>query len=1080
MHTSKPRHSIILVMWASYFFFVVYGSLAPLDFRPLPLDQAWAIFQHMPMYALGVESRADWISNGVLYVPVGFLTAHLLIQKFLVVRRAPLIFLAGLFSIALAFSVEFTQIFFPPRTVSLNDLLAEIIGSVIGLMLAVWYSDWFKILLQAIFSNPRRLALWLLEAYLAGYVAFSLFPYDILLSGVELEQKLRGDNWGWLLAGVQQGKIIILLKTFSEVILTIPIGLLLGYRAVGKSVTFKKAGWFGFVLGFLIEMAQLFTASGVSQGISVLTRIAGVCCGLGLWQHRANWQHARLAALARRYAIPLGLSYLLVLLEVNGWFSQRWNGVDYAASRIDDLHFLPFYYHYFTTEAKAVVSLTYVCLMYLPVGLLTWAIRGSPGQAFFLAFLAGSLVETGKLFLQGMHPDPTNILLGALSSWGIFHLFRTLAETAPQSSAAEMTATDIPSEKLNTSPRKRLPVTGKRPKRWAAYAILLPLLAFAAYWAATFPTQPAVLCLFFAACAAIVWHRPALVAVILPAFLPVLDLAPWSGRFYLDEFDLLLLVCLAIGYARVPPAPREAERADTFLALTSSLLAITFAISTLRGLTPWETPDANAYTNYYSPFNALRIAKGALWAFLSYGLLRRLVVAGKDVERLLAWGLVGGLAMTVMVVFWERVTFSGLFNFANDYRITGPFSSMHTGGAYIECFLTIATPFLIVVLLQSRSWMVRIACALLLLATTYALMVTFSRNGYFAFALALTVVLFFATFESGQLQQRGILVVALAGAMLAVAFPVFTGQYAQDRIATVAKDYTVRHAHWEDALGIRTPDLATTVFGMGLGRYPESHYLLSREGGRSGSYQLKREDGNVFLRLVSGSSIYVEQLVAVEPRQKYLLKLDARTGNPDATITIPICEKWLLASYNCIWSTVNVGKETGIWHHFEIQLSADRLINSSWYARRPIKLAVYNGNAKATIDVDNVMLETAGGDDLLRNGDFSKELDHWFFTADSHLQWHAKSQPVAVLFDQGWFGLIVLFIFAILAIKRAVGRAWRGDLHAAAAFAAFSGFLVVGLFDTLIDAPRFLFLFLLLGWLCMSRMPTELRGQQSG
>ena len=61
-------------------------------------------------------------------------------------------------------------------------------------------------------------------------------------------------------------------------------------------------------------------------------------------------------------------------------------------------------------------------------------------------------------------------------------------------------------------------------------------------------------------------------------------------------------------------------------------------------------------------------------------------------------------------------------------------------------------------------------------------------------------------------------------------------------------------------------------------------------------------------------------------------------------------------------------------------------------------------------------------------------------------------------------GLIALGLFCLLAIKRAASRAWHGDLHAAAAISAFSSFLMVGLFDTLIDSPRFLFLFLLLGW----------------
>ena len=93
-------------------------------------------------------------------------------------------------------------------------------------------------------------------------------------------------------------------------------------------------------------------------------------------------------------------------------------------------------------------------------------------------------------------------------------------------------------------------------------------------------------------------------------------------------------------------------------------------------------------------------------------------------------------------------------------------------------------------------------------------------------------------------------------------------------------------------------------------------------------------------------------------------------------------------------------------------------------------------------------------------------MDHWFFSTDSHLEWHIKSLPVAVLFDQGWFGLVTLSLFSMLVINRAASRSWRGELYAAAFLASFCGFLVVGLFDTLIDAPRFLFVFLLIGWFC--------------
>lgn len=1073
MHPLQPRHTLTRSIWLGYVFFVIYGSLVPLDFRPLAIDQAWVVFQSTPMYRLGVASRADWIANGVLYVPVGFLTAQLLIQTFSGTRHALPILLAGLFSAALAFGVEFTQIFFPPRTVSLNDLLAECIGSLLGLALAARYSVWFKTLLNSSLSNPERLALRLLEAYLVAYVAFSLFPFDLLISGTELEQKLRSDNWGWLLAGDLQDRAQIVLKLLSEVFLTLPFGLFFAYRSANRRPTFAKAALLGALLGGLIEIAQLFTASGVSQGVSVLTRAAGVCAGLALWNVRHDWSFSRFSSLVCRYTLPLGLLYVFTLAQMNGWLTHSWSSTDSALSKLGDLHFLPFYYHYFTTEAKALVSLAVVSLTYLPIGLLTWSNRGTPALAFFIGLTAAMIVESGKLFLQGMHPDPTNALLGGLAAWGMVVVARSLSEQEVTYSTSETGVSEHspqirPLAQSGEQVAARISATAKIPVPWGAYALLMPTLAFAAYWTASFPTQPALLGLFLATCAAAIWRQPVLLVTILPAALPVFDLAPWSGRFYLDEFDLLVLIGLAIGYARIRPASGKNSRTDYLFSLACSLIAISFAISAARGLTPWQMPDANAFTNYYSPFNALRIGKGALFALLLYGLLRRLVAAKIDIQRPLAAGMIIGLAMTVAIILWERLAFSGLFNFESDYRVTGPFSAMHTGGALIECFLVVATPFVLLWLLQTRSWIGRLAGGLLLLATTYALMVTFSRNGYSAFGVVLIIILFFATFKSGQWRRRSILAAGLTIAMLAVAVPVFTGKFAQERIATVASDYVVRQAHWQDALDIRTPDLATTLFGVGLGRYPEGHYLLSREESHSGTYQLLAESQNTFLRLVSGNSIYLEQIVPVEPQKKYLLKLDVRANRPDATITIPICEKWLLASYNCAWSTLNVGKEAGTWHHIETRVVTDQFGSSHWYDKRPIKLGLYNGNVKTMVDVDNVQLETVRGENLLRNGSFSEELDHWFFSADSHLQWHAKSLPVAVLFDQGWFGLMAFGLFSFLALQRATSRAWQGDLGAAASLASLSGFLVVGLFDTLIDAPRFLFLLLLLGWFCIS------------
>jgi len=158
------------------------------------------------------------------------------------------------------------------------------------------------------------------------------------------------------------------------------------------------------------------------------------------------------------------------------------------------------------------------------------------------------------------------------------------------------------------------------------------------------------------------------------------------------------------------------------------LLGLSFAIGAVKGFLPWQAPDANAFTNYHSPWNAVRIAKGALWALLLWRLFGRLGSAGCDVWRLFARGMVVGLAGTVMVILWERFAFPGLFNFADVYRVTGPFAQMHTGGADIETYLTVAAPFLVLLLFETRRWSDRLAGTVLLLGATYGVMVTFSAR----------------------------------------------------------------------------------------------------------------------------------------------------------------------------------------------------------------------------------------------------------------------------------------------------------------------------------------------------------------
>ncbi|MBL0038906.1 MAG: VanZ family protein [Nitrosomonadales bacterium] len=297
----------ILAFAVAYTLFVIYGSLVPLDFHPQTWDQAWETFQHIRLLNVGTQGRADWVANGVLYIPVGFLIATLFTRS----KRHSTLVLAFigslLFSFTLAVTVEFSQLFFPPRTVSINDVAAEFIGSTVGAFIAVRWPDQFRSFFSMLTGNPDRLVARILKTYAIGYVAFSLFPYDFLVSVQELKWKLDSNSWGWLIAmePVHGNIALPLAKLFAETLAVIPLGLILCQLTAGRQ-SWSPTRLFiaGGSFGLIIEIAQFFIVSGISQGLSVLTRAAGIYLGALLWRHRTRLHLSRLASDSGDSACP--------------------------------------------------------------------------------------------------------------------------------------------------------------------------------------------------------------------------------------------------------------------------------------------------------------------------------------------------------------------------------------------------------------------------------------------------------------------------------------------------------------------------------------------------------------------------------------------------------------------------------------------------------------------------------------------------------------------------------------------------------------------------------------------------------
>jgi VanZ family protein len=443
--TAPDSAPSLLPWWLLWVAFVIYGSLVPLDYRPLPLEVAWSHLLNAPMFSIGAEGRADWIANGVLYFPVGFFTSGVLLgsrpDAAGAVRRTLAALLGLVFGAVLAVAIECAQTAFPPRTVSLNDLVAEVIGTAIGVMAALAGTGHFLELLAGFDIGGKVLARRVALSYALVFPALALFPFDLLMSSDEWRAKLVGNQVSWWLAGsaLELGGVRLTAKLAVEALAVVPLGALWSSwraRANDGATTLSAQLLRGALLGMVIEVAQLTIASGQSQGASILTRAVGFSVGASLWQARAGLHSEAVRAWLRRFSWPLLLVNALLLAVLGGAWKRPWLSVAAALGRLDEeVRFLPFYYHYYTTEMQAVVSLIAVSLSYAPLGLLGWAWGASRGAIAVAAASLAVLMEAGKLFAQDAHPDPTNIGIAAAAAWFAQSLLERLA-SAPHAPAA--------------------------------------------------------------------------------------------------------------------------------------------------------------------------------------------------------------------------------------------------------------------------------------------------------------------------------------------------------------------------------------------------------------------------------------------------------------------------------------------------------------------------------------------------------------------------------------------------------------------------------------------------------------------
>lgn len=347
--------------------------------------------------------------------------------------------------------------------------------------------------------------------------------------------------------------------------------------------------------------------------------------------------------------------------------------------------------------------------------------------------------------------------------------------------------------------------------------------------------------------------------------------------------------------------------------------------------------------------------------------------------------------------------------------------------------------------------------------------VAWSWGGGIAFERSLLPLAFLAVLwplcqggEFGRLLQqlswraRGLAM----GSLLLVASVVAAlggGAYLADRLSTAEEDFAGRLTHWSRTLSALQAE-GGLVFGAGAGRFVAVFANDLPADEQIGAYRTVATP-QPHLRLKAGRHVLGHgELLRLTQRLDeapagLVLTLQAR--NPEEVrLHVEVCEKHLLYSDACLVRELNLPAQADGWRTHRIEIGGHGEIR-----HRPLfALAVSNRGGEAALT--GLSLRGADGRELLHNGDFGRGLERWLATSERHhLPWHAKNIGVHLLYEQGVVGLVLGGALLMLALGRLMlGTASEHPLAPALA-AALIAFLGVGLFDSLLDAPRVAFVF---------------------
>jgi hypothetical protein len=417
---AKAPFLLFVTLTILYGLAVIYSSLIlgpdGLHYIAISPGEAWRKFVAISYVDNASDQRADWIANLMMIIPLSyFLSGALAFQKRSISqkRAAIIAFVACIFFIL---DVKYAQLFFPPRTVTLNYILAQSIGALVGIVLfrAVRLRIYPKLL--DMYENGEGLVI-VLGAYTLLVTSYFLMPFDLALTPDDLAGRLSNMPLA-LIPGAGHDPAYRTFLILADAASTVPVGMFLAIT--GRDLSARSLMLRGVGLVVPVTILTMFVLSATPFALSLVTRMAGV--GVGIWfmsalKGKDLWKRHYSYA---RYVPAAFAIHVLIVALASGLLTSQWQGLDRAFGGLEPRQLLPLWSLYIVTKAEAAQNFVETFLLFAPIGAMIWLRRGfwSKGAGFsgFLAFTFSLLCEVARLLKPGLAPDFTDPFIAAVGA----------------------------------------------------------------------------------------------------------------------------------------------------------------------------------------------------------------------------------------------------------------------------------------------------------------------------------------------------------------------------------------------------------------------------------------------------------------------------------------------------------------------------------------------------------------------------------------------------------------------------------------------------------------------------------------